>query len=197
MAIPDFQSIMLPFMVALQDGKERTIGELTEALAVRFKLTDEERQELLTNGNNKVFSNRVAWAKTHLKAAGLIDNLKRGIINISKVGQKELGQKPTLVNCKFLKNFPNYQDWINHQAGVEGGAKGETADVVDAETPEARLEAAYQIIRNTLAEQVLDSVKNSSPQFFEQLVVELLVAMGYGGSLIEAGIPSPLEKRLK
>ena len=106
MAVPDFQSVMLPFLEALQDGKERTMRELTEQLALRFKLTEEERQEHLPSGPQSLFYNRVAWAKTHLKNAGLIDNPVRGKVSISEEGRKVLLQKPPTVNCRFLKQFP-------------------------------------------------------------------------------------------
>src|SRR4051794_4154598 len=99
---------MLPFLETLQDGEERTMRELTDLLAVRFKLTDEERQVLLPSGQQSLFSNRVAWAKTHLKNASLILNPTRGKASISEAGRKVLLQKPAAINCKFLKQFPSY-----------------------------------------------------------------------------------------
>jgi restriction system protein len=185
MAIPDFQAIMLPILETLQDGQVRSTGAMTDLLAERFKLTDQERQELMQSGQ-PVFYNRVAWAKTHLKNAGLIDNPTRGKVSISEAGLKVLGQKPAIVNCRFLKQFPSYLKFIGQAPDddkVDG--KDETA-LETTKTPEEALEASYQLLRNTLAVEVLDHVKRCSPSFFERLVVELLVAMGYGGSFAEA-----------
>ncbi len=114
MAIPDFQAVMLPLLENLQDGQERTMRDLTATLADRFNLTDEDRQELLPSGQQTVFSNRVAWAKSHLKAAGLIDNPVRGKVSISEMGRKELLQKPAIINCRYLKRFPSYVDFVLH-----------------------------------------------------------------------------------
>src|SRR6516165_8232290 len=108
MAIPDFQSVMLPLVKLLGDGKERTIREATNLLAESFQLTDQEREELLPSGQQSIFSNRVAWAKSHLKAAGLIQNPVRGRVRISDLGRKVLAEKPSAINVKFLKRYPAY-----------------------------------------------------------------------------------------
>jgi restriction system protein len=185
-AVPDFQSVMLPFLETLQDGKERTMRELTEKLALRFKLTEEERQEHIPSGPQSSFYNRVAWAKTHLKNAGLIDNRVWGKVSISEAGRRVLSQQPAAVNCKFLKQFPSYLKFIGHSPTPEGDEKDE-AVLESIKTPEESLAESYQTLRNALADEVLDRVKSCTPQFFERLVVELLVAMGYGGSLADAG----------
>ena len=112
MAIPDFQSIMLPFMQTLEDGQTWTMKDLTERLTTHYNLTDVERHELLPSGQQAIFSNRVAWAKSHLKNAGLIANPSRGKVSISDVGQQVLQQNPIAVNCKFLKQFPSYLKFI-------------------------------------------------------------------------------------
>jgi restriction system protein len=177
---------MLPFLEALQDGQERTMREVTDALAARFTLTDEERLALLPSGQQTVFSNRVAWAKSHLKNAGLIDNPVRGRVNISEAGRKVLLQKPATVNCKFLKQFPTYLKFIGQTPASEDDGEDE-AVLESTKTPEEVLAESYQALRNALADEMLDRVKSCSPAFFERLVVELLVAMGYGGSLADAG----------
>src|SRR5437763_434648 len=123
MAIPDFQSVMLPFLETLQDGNERTMRELTELLALRFALTAEDREEHLSSGPQPVFYNRVAWAKTHLKNAGLIDNSVRGKVRISEEGRTVLAQRPATVNCRFLKQFPSYRDFCGATATPEGDEK--------------------------------------------------------------------------
>jgi len=188
MAIPDFQSIMLPFLEILQDGQVRTTAEVTDLLADRFKLTEQERQELMQSGQTH-FYNRVAWAKTHLKNAGLIDNPTRGKVSISEAGRKVLGQKPSIINCKFLKQFPSYLQFIGQAPGLDKKEEAVAKDEIATEstkTPEETLEASYQAIGDALAVEVLDRVKSCSWKFFERLVVELLVTMGYGGSFAEA-----------
>jgi restriction system protein len=182
MAIPNFQRVMLPFLETLQDGQARTMKEVTELLAVRFKLTDQERQELMPSGQ-QVFNIRVAWAKTQLKNAGLIDNPIWGKVSISEVGLQVLGQKPAIVNCRFLKQFPSYLKFIGQTPEVD---KKDETFLETTTTPEESMEAFYQVLRNALAGEVVDRVKTCSPPFFERLVVELLVAMGYGGSFADA-----------
>jgi restriction system protein len=185
-AVPDFQSVMLPFLDTLQDSKERTMRELTDLLSLRFNLSEEDRQAHLPSGPQPLFYNRVAWAKTHLKNAGLIENSVRGKVSLSEAGRKVLLQKPTAINCKFLKQFPSYRKFIgksDSDTGVE-----EIEDAIESSiTPEETLAAAYLAIRNALAVEILDRVKSCHPSFFERLVVELLVKMGYGGSLTDAG----------
>ena len=106
MAIPDFQSVMLPLVNVLGGGQERTMREVTDLLAESFHLTDLERQEAVPSGQQSVFSNRVAWAKSHLKAAGLLENPVRGRVRISDLGRMVLTEKPAAVNVRFLKKFP-------------------------------------------------------------------------------------------
>jgi len=186
MAIPDFQSVMLPFLETLQDGKERTMRELTEQLALRFKLTEEERQEHLPSGPQSLFYNRVAWAKTHLKNALLIDNPVRGKVSISKEGRKVLLQKPSSINCKFLKQFPSYLKFIGHTPDQEGEGKQETIE--STQTPLELMDASFNTLRKATAEELLARLQTCSSAFFEQVVVRLLRAMGYGGVTGEASV---------
>ena len=116
MAIPDFQSVMLPLVKVLGDGQERTMREVTDLLAESFHLTDQEREELLPSGQQSIFSNRVGWAKSHLKAAGLLENPVRGRVRISDLGRQVLAEKPPAINVKFLKRFPAYCDFIGKSA---------------------------------------------------------------------------------
>jgi restriction system protein len=187
MAVPDFQSVMLPILETLQDGKERTMRELTELLSIRFKLTDAERQELLPSGQQSLFSNRVAWAKSHLKNAGLIDNPVRGKVSISEAGRKVLGQTPPTINCKFLKQFPTYLKFIGQSPGTDSDEK----DVVileSTQTPLELLDGSFNTLRKATAEDLLAKLKTCSPGFFEQVVVRLLRAMGYGGVTGDASV---------
>jgi restriction system protein len=179
MAVPDFQSLMLPFLETLQDGQERTMRELTDLLAERFKLTDEDRREHLASGPQPVFYNRVAWAKTHLKNAGLIDNSVRGKVRISEEGRKVLAEKPATVNCRFLKQFPSYREFCGITSTPESDEKAE-AVLESTKAPEELIEESCEALNNALADELLDRVKSKSPQFFEQLVVQLLEKMDYG-----------------
>jgi restriction system protein len=107
-AIPDFQTVMLPLVEALADGRERTLREITDELAGRFGLTEQERIEVLPSGQQSIFSNRIGWAKSHLKYAGLLENPARGLVSISELGRKVLAENPQAINVKFLRRFPSY-----------------------------------------------------------------------------------------
>ncbi len=186
MAIPDYQAIMLPLLRYVSDGKEYAMREVTDALANEFALTMEERQELLPSGQSKTFSNRTNWARTYLKKAGLLGAPRRGHIQITDDGKKVLAQPPSKINVKFLEQFPKFMEFCAKRNDKED----ETSDRIDTEsrqTPNERLEEAYQKLRDALAAQILKNIAECSPDFFERLVVDLLVAMGYGGSRKEAG----------
>lgn len=160
------------------------MAEAREALAAEFSLTEEDRLELLPSGRAKRFDNRVAWAKVHLGRAGLLDSPKSGQFRISARGLEVLEQQPNRVDLKFLARFPEYNAWRNK---TSPRTKDVTDDDSSEDTPEERLEQAYQAIRSKVAAELLDRVKSSTPSFFEQLVVELLLKMGYGGSRSDAG----------
>lgn len=180
MAVPDFQSAMLPILVALSDGQERKMGQVVEILAGQFKLTEEDRKQLLPSGEQSLFSNRVAWAKSHLKNAGLINNPTRGIVSISDEGRRILEQKPAFINCKFLKQFPSYLKFIG-QTVEEDKNGAEEAVIESTKTPLELLDASFNTLRKATADELLTRLKTCSPAFFEEVVVRLLRAMGYGG----------------
>lgn len=186
MPIPDFQRVMLPLMQLASDGQEHTLRESIEYLAHEFQLSDSERKELLPSGRQPIFDNRVGWARTHLKKAGLIESPGRSLFKITPRGLDLLSQNPPVINVRLLKQFPEYLEFlgVTPNEPITAGGDNESSDF---ETPEETLEAAYQNIRKTLALDLLEKVKACSPDFFEQLVVELLVKMGYGGSIKEAG----------
>lgn len=179
MTIPDFQTIMLPFLQFSSDGKMHTFLEATDALAKEFKLTPEEIDTLIPSGQQK-FANRVGWAKTHLKKAGLIDYPQRGHFQITQRGIDVLKETPKSIEMKFLMRFPEYQEFRKINQVDEG--KGEVVGLPNQLSPEESIDAAYQEIRGGLADDLLDYVLKCSPAFFEKLVIELLVSMGYGGS---------------
>ncbi len=186
MPIPDFQTLMLPFLKAVKDGKEYYYKDIAEVLSVEFNLTKEEKLELLPSGNMYLFENRVGWAKMHLKKAGLLEVPKRAYINISQRGLDVLNEKPDKINIKFLKRFPEYLEFIKPKR-ITGNDEEEKDEFFDTQTPEEKLEKSYQQIRDALATDILEKVISLSPTRFEKLVVELLVKMGYGGSIQDAG----------
>jgi restriction system protein len=182
MPIPDFQSVMLPLITVLGDGQERTMRQVTDLLAESYHLTEQEREKLLPSGQQSIFSNRVAWAKSHLKAAGLLENPVRGRVRISDLGRKVLADKPPLINVKFLKQYPAYCEFIGKSAQTNDEAvSGEIPLVEERRTPLELIDAAHKSLRQATTEDLLSKLKSCSPAFFESVVVRLLMAMGYGG----------------
>ena len=187
MAIPDFQSIMLPLLYFCADEREHSNREAVEALAHQLNLTEEEQKELLPSGQQTVFDNRVAWARSHMKMAQLLENTRRGVFRITQRGQDVLKQKPREINLRFLQQFPEYEaarkGHKENQSQVNASQKTEQEN----RTPAEQLEEAYQALRENLASEILVQLKSASPIFFERVVVEVLVKMGYGGSRKDAG----------
>ncbi len=187
MAVPDFQSLMLPLLRVAADGEEHPLAAARDALAAQLKLTVADQQELLPSGRQPRFTNRVAWAKVYLQQAGLLQSTRRGHFRIAERGRTVLEVPPARIDIKFLQQYPEF-------AEPRRGKDETTPDVVatlpaepELESPEEMLEAAYLKMRAGLASEVLGHVKAGSPQFFERLVVELLLKMGYGGSRSDAG----------
>lgn len=181
--IPDYQSIMLPVLKRLADKQEHKFRDLIEDLSEEFKLTEEERKELLPSGTQPIFDNRVGWARTYLKKAGLIESPKRAITNITQLGLDVLKQKPEIINVAFLKQFPAFIEFQN----LKRDETEEESTEITTQTPEEHLETAYLRLRKSLEQELLSRIVSLSPSFFERLVVELLVKMGYGGSIKDAG----------
>lgn len=183
--IPDYQTFMLPVLKYLSDGKEHTTKELREAMATEFKITAKERKQLLPSGRKPVFDSRVGWACTYLKKAKLIESPKRGIIKITPRGHKVLKSNPIEINNQFLLQFEEFRKFFGKGKAGQAIDKTQTKELV--KTPRETLSESYELIRKELAEELLEQVMKCSPEFFEDLVVKLLVAMGYGGSLEDAG----------
>ncbi len=160
--------------------------EATDILAKEFNLSQEEKEELLASGRKPIFYDRVGWARTYLGQAKLLESPKRGFFKITKRGIELLNQNPKIVNDKTLHQFSEFQDFLGRKSKKPEKTVVESNNQ-NLNTPEESLETAYQTIRNALATEILDKVKSCSPIFFERLVVELLVAMGYGGTLQDAG----------
>jgi restriction system protein len=181
MPIPDFQTIMLPFLQLLADDKTRTVKDVTEGLANHFNLSDQERHELLPSGMQSLFSNRVAWAKSHLKHAGLISSPSRGMVSISDPGKSLLKTNPSSIHCKFLKQYPSYLKFIGASSS-QGDDKPNVDPSPDlTQTPLELIETSLETLRKSTEDDLLSKLKTCSPAFFERTVVQLLRAMGYGG----------------
>ncbi|MBY0454183.1 MAG: restriction endonuclease [Burkholderiaceae bacterium] len=190
MAIPDYESLMLPLLSRISDGKIYLLKEIVAEFAEIFELTPEEKLQLLPSGESLTFASRVGWAKTYLKKAGLVQQPKRGFVQITELGQETLLQKPNQINKKFLEKFPTFLAFINTSKERSIASAPNTSTVpslaVDL-TPDEVMDAAYQKSVLALADEVLDRIKACSPVYFERLVVQLLIKMGYGGSREEAG----------
>jgi restriction system protein len=184
--IPDYQSIMLPLLRCISDNKEHRMRDVTDGLAKQLGVTEEEKKELLPSGAAPVFYNRTAWAKTYLKKAGLIDSPKQGVVVITQRGVDVLKKNPSSIDARFLRQFSEFLEFQGAKR-VDEDIETEIIDDRSTETPEEALETAYQRIRKSLAQDILNKVMTLPPAFFEKLVVELLVKMGYGGSIKDAG----------
>ncbi len=189
MPIPDFQSIILPLLQQFRDGKEHSIQEVVGELAKVYSLSEQEINELLPSGKQTTFYNRVGWARTYLSKSGLLEMPRRSYHKITARGKEVLKSNPARIDMKYLERFPEYVEFRERESARrkdQGDNDKDSALQVGNRTPEEMLEYAYQEIRDNLAHEILAFVKKSSPAFFERLVVELLVNMGYGGSRREA-----------
>ena len=187
MAIPTYQTLMLPVLNIAADGEEHKFRQAVESLADQFNLSTEERSELLASGSQAVFNNRVGWARSYLKQAGLLASPKRGFFTITQTGKELLATNPERIDISVLEQYPEFIEFKSRKK-----SKNETQVEISTEqqstlTPEDALASAYKQLRSALESEVLSSVKESSPLFFERLVVDLLVNMGYGGSRQDAG----------
>lgn len=184
MAIPDYQTIMLPLLKFMADQKEHSVHEAVKFLANEFNLSDEDRKEMLPSGQQEVFLNRVGWARTYMKKAGLLDSPKRGIFIITERGKKVLASNPTKIDNKLLTHYDEFKEFKKKKRKVE-----EETGVIEFQdkTPEEAFETAYENLRTELSSDILEHLKKSDPTLFEKIVIEVLVKMGYGGSLRDAG----------
>jgi restriction system protein len=190
--IPEFQSLMLPLLKYTSDKKIHTIHDTITHLANQLNLTEEDLNEWLASKSQKKFYNYVYWAKAHLKMAGAIENKGRGQFQITNRGIEILRENPSLINIKYLAGkYEDYKSLLNRKnsnnINVPSDKKIDT-DVSNLnETPEEQIENGYLSIRKTLEQEVLTKLKTIHPSFFEKIVIKLLVRMGYGGSIEEAG----------
>jgi len=189
MAIPKYDDLFLPFLQFLGDGKEHPIKEVIEHLCTRFKLTDEERSRLLPSGKQLVVNNRVGWARTFLKKAAMLEYVRRGVTQITPRGTEFLSTNPTSLRVKDFKKYSDYDAaWATGGRSKSNGESGDDEDKdTETLTPEERIDEAYDELTKALSASILEQVSQMSPAFFERLVVDLLLKMGYGGTLRDAG----------
>lgn len=183
MAVPRFQTLLLPLLEFAKDGQDHSLSEAIDALAIQFKLTAEDRKETLPSGQQPKFENRVGWARTYLKKSGLLGITGKGMFQITNGGLEVLSTKPSEINVRYLKQFPEFVEFLrlSRQDNKQDDKEDEPT-----QTPQEILESSYQNLRRNLAQELLERIKKGSPRFFESLVVDLLVAMGYGGSRKDA-----------
>jgi restriction system protein len=199
MAIPDYQAFMAPLLGLASDGSEHAIRDAYEVMARHFGLTDDDRRELLPSGRQETYKNRVGWARTYLAKAGLLANTRRGHFRITDRGQVELRDHATELSTAYLRKYDEFVEFQTPSPGTQtdtalgkipaGADTGPGAGITfeATATPEEVVERAISEINAQLSGELLDALGASSPSFFERVVVELLVSMGYGGSRKEAG----------
>ncbi|MGD0462449.1 MAG: restriction endonuclease [Tepidisphaeraceae bacterium] len=191
MAIPEFQEFILPLLKFAGDGRDHTIAEARDALSATLSIDAKDRQELLPSGTQTRFDNRVTWARTYLTKAVLLTRLGRGAFKITERGQSVLHNPPSRIDKKFLRRFPEFakfaDDWKSNPTNLtHPPAPAAVDEVADDRTPLETLEASYKRIRSALATDILEQLAKATPKFFEQVVIDLLLAMGYGGSRADA-----------
>lgn len=185
MPVPDFQSFFLPLLKFAADNKTHSTQEGYDTLAVHFQLSQNDLKEMLPSGKQTTFKNRVAWARVYLSKALLLESPKRGYFHITERGKDLLRSDPDDLRVKHLKQYPEFVEF--HTSSSSKNTNGKSVDEDKTTTPEETLESAYQELRRSLASEMLANISKNSPEFFEKLVVKLLVKIGYGGSIKDAG----------
>lgn len=187
MTIPDYQSLMLPVLRLSAEGETR-VPDAADKLADQLGLTNEERKELLPSGRQRIFHNRIHWAKFYMTKAGLIDSPARGRFMASEAGRALLATNPATINVETLKSFPAFAEFYaastssSGERGVPAAGAGQNLEVAASETPEEQIDSAQAVLHEALKTDLLQRILAQSPAFFERAIVDLLVAMGYGGS---------------
>ena len=188
MAVPDFQSFMLPLLKRTADGQEHPMADFRAQLAIQMGISEEEQKEKLPSGTQTRYANRIAWAAIYLERAGCLERTRRGVFRITDRGKVLLSDNPEKLNVKVLSQFPELRAFQHGKpSGGDGNGGIGPESGGETQTPEEVLDNSFQAIQNSLANDILDAVKKMSPAAFEELVVKLLVAMGYGGSIEDAG----------
>jgi restriction system protein len=184
MPVPDFQSMMLPALQFLGDGKPHSMKEIRDFVAHKMGVSDEDREEKLQSGSSR-FDNRIAWIRAHFVFAKLVESPVRGEIQITERGKEVLESNPKKIDLRFLQKFPEYAEARDRKRDGSSISNGE--GTTDSDTPEESLEKSFAELRTALSVELLDKIKSRSPKFFEDLVIEFLLKLGYGGSRTDAG----------
>jgi len=190
MPIPDYQSVMLPLLKLAADQQEHSLPEAIDTLSLEFALTEGEREEILPSGKQAVFDNRVGWARTYLKKAGLVESPRRSFFKITSRGLEVIQQNLKTIDVRFLRQYPEFIEFrLDNRRASCKVVDLQAVDIStnDQKTPRDYLEDAYLEIKQDLAQDIILRIKACSPRFFERLIVQLLVQMGYGGSIKDAG----------
>lgn len=182
MPIPDYQSLMLPVLKIVVDRKEHPVSDIRKQIASELHLSDEELSERLASDTTTVFMNRIGWAVQYLKEATTIRAVRRGVYQITDRGFTILSGNPPEITVKMLRKYPEFAEFVGKGSDSEPTIFAVAPLSESKATPEESLENSYKVLRDALANDVLESIKNGTPAAFEQVVVDLLVAMGYGGS---------------
>jgi restriction system protein len=183
MPIPDYQSIMLPLLKYASDSKPRNKKEAMKVMAEHFKLNPDELKELLPSGNQAIFDNRIGWALTYMKKAGILKSVSRGVFEITDRGKQLIKDGIKELHTKDLMKYDEFRDFQNKSNDIDQVASTEVKEL----TPEEMLDNTYRKVKNGLVIEIIEKIKECSPAFFERLVIEVIVSMGYGGSKQEAG----------
>ncbi len=178
MTIPDFQSIMLPLLKIISDGREYQTREIINKIADEFNLSEEDRKKLLPSGTQPIIDNRVGWAKSYMKNAGLLESPKRGYVKISDRGIGVLKQNPKRIDIQFLDQFPEFVDF---RSPTQESA---TAEDVEDITPDELIEKGFNSVNTSLVKEIIEKIREVDPYYFEQIVGKLLTSMGYGSAKI-------------
>jgi restriction system protein len=185
MSIPDYQSLMLPLVKLASDKKEHSLQEATQTIAKEFNLSEADLAELLPSGRKTRFYDRIGWAVTYLRKAGLLNSQGRGKFQITQRGLDVIKNPPQRINVEFLEQYEEFVEFRTRRDREDEEAP--TTEKLEIQTPEEAIEAAHQNLRQTLADELIQTIKNCSPAFFERLVIDVLVKMGYGGTRKDAG----------
>lgn len=181
MTMPTFQDVMLPVLQLTSDGQTHSVKECIEHIELTFHMTEEEKQERVPSGKQRTIYNRMTWAITHIRKAGLLESHeKRGSFGITEDGRKLLSENPQEINVKLLRRYASYRDFINIEKQESDAQSSTVLDNTD-KTPEEIMGILSEQLKLQLANDILESICSNTPGFFENLVVDLLLKMGYGG----------------
>lgn len=182
MPVPDFQSLMRPVLEAMMDGREMSVAAVCEQVARTESLTPEDLAERTRGGGATKFKDRVSWGITYMMHAGLVERVRRAVYRITPRGKDLLSRKPARIDKKLLNEYPAYVEWKNRKQGQTSIAERPAPQSDDSgETPEEALDRAAGELRAILEAEILDRLRNAAPALLERTVVDLLIAMGYGG----------------